>query len=119
MTAISFSTVTTSQPAVTITATQNFTTTATAAPAPPVATTATVTQPPTSVTVTVSASQSSTEPGSVQSAPQTSSGFSDTSLYFLASVGILVTVVGVGMLALRQRSIADYKRRMPARGKEA
>jgi len=115
-TTTSFFTLTTSQPAVTLTATENYTTTA--APEPPVTTTTTVTQPPSPVTVTVSASQSSTEPGSVQSAPQTSGGFSDTSLYFLAGVGILVMAAGVGMLAFRHRSIEDYKRRMPARGKE-
>jgi hypothetical protein len=119
-TAISFFTITTAQPAVTLTATVNYTTTdtTTAAPAPPVTTTTTLTQPIAPVTVTVSVSQNSTAPASVQGAPQTSSGFSDTSIYFLAGVGILVTAIGVGMLAFRNNAIQDYRKNLPARAKE-
>ncbi len=113
-TTTAFLTVTTTPPAVTFTATRNYTTTA--PQASPVTTTATVTQPPTSVTVTLLASQSTTGPGTGQTSPQASIGFSDASLYFLAGVGILVTAIGVGMLAMRSRAMEGYRREAAGRG---
>jgi len=74
-----------------------------------------VTQPATAATVTVSVTQSSSDLGTAQSAPQSSSGFSYASLYFLAGVGILATAISVGILAFREKSIEDYRRGVSGR----
>jgi hypothetical protein len=95
----------------TSTSTKNYTTTE---PAATVTATKTTTQLAAAATVTVSASRiSSADPA--QSSPQSSGGFPDTLLYFLAGVGILITAISVGMLAFRERRIEDYGREGPSR----
>lgn len=114
----SVSTSTTALPAVTLTSTENYTTTE--PPAAPVTATTTVTQLAAAVTVTASSSQSSEtsqDTGAAQGSSPSSGGFSDTLLYFLAGVGIMVTAISVGMLAFRQRTIEDYKSEVPSRGR--
>ncbi|HVC26537.1 MAG TPA: hypothetical protein VND40_00095 [Nitrososphaerales archaeon] len=108
---------TTTLPAVTLTSTHDYTTTG--PPAAPVTTTTTLTQLATAVTVTVSASQSNPGTGTAQGAPQPSGGFSDTLLYFLAGVGILVTAISVGMVAFRDRTLKDYRTEAPSGGSTA
>ena len=115
-TTTSISTSTTTKAAVTVTSTKNYTTTRPQAVAT-VTATKTMTQPAAAATVTVSASKSgSADPRAAQSSPQSSGGFPDTLLYFLAGVGILVTAISVGMLAFRERRIEDYGREAPGRG---
>jgi hypothetical protein len=76
-----------------------------------------VTQLAAAATVTVSANKSSTaDPPAAQSSPQLIGGVSDTLLYFLAGVGVLVTAISVGMLAVRDRKIEDYRREGKSRG---
>jgi hypothetical protein len=111
-TATSFSTSTTTRPAVTVTSTKNYTTTRPPAAAT-VTATKTMTQLAAAATVTVSVSKSSTDPVAAQSSPQSSGGISDTLLYFLAGVGIMVTAISIGMLAFREKTIEDYGREAP------
>jgi hypothetical protein len=66
-------------------------------------------------TVTVSVSKSSADPPAAKSGPQ-SFGVPDTLLYFLGGVGIMVTAISVGMLALRERRIDDYRSDRKSRG---
>jgi hypothetical protein len=67
-------------------------------------------------TVTVSVSKSSADPPAAQSSPESFGGIPYTLLYFLGGVGILVTAISVGMLALRERTIDDYKSDRKGRG---
>ena len=116
-TTTSLSTSTLTRPGVTITSTststKNYTTTE---PAAPITATATVTQRAEAATVTVSISKSSADPPAAQGSPQSIGGFSDTLLYFVAGVGILVTAISVGMLAFRERRIEDYGSEGKSRG---
>ena len=111
-TTTSFSTSTTTRPAVTVTSTKNYTTTRPPAAAT-VTATKTMTQLAAAATVTVSVNKNSADPAAPQSSSQPSGGFSDTLLYFLAGVGIMVTAISVGMLAFRERTIEDYGREAP------
>jgi len=96
----------------TSTSTKNYTTTD---PAAPVTATKTTTQTAAAATITVSVTKSSPDPAAAQSSPPSFGGFSDTLLYFLAGVGIMVTAISVGMLAFRERTIKDYRSEKPSR----
>jgi hypothetical protein len=112
-TTTSFSTSTTTLPAVTVTSTKNYTTTE--SPAAPITSTATVTRLATAVTLTVSTSKSGADTPAAQGSPRSYGGLSDTLLYFLAGVGIMVTAISIGMLAFREKTIEDYGREAPGR----
>jgi hypothetical protein len=115
-TVTSLSTTTTTRPGVTVTSTststKNYTTTD---PGAPVTATETMTQTAAAATITVSVTKSSSDPAAAQSSLPFFGSLSDTLLYFLAGVGIMVTAISVGVLAHRERTIKDYTSEKPSR----